>query len=121
MCNCSLLCSDVFVPSRLQRNELKCDPELHPDCKKKGKPGQAARKKFRPDPREAMWTKINRAIRLAALEVLLTVLYFGKNYNFFQGPQRVPHMGQVGKKNGEAKTKGMGVLDGARRWWKQAN
>jgi len=59
----------LHLPSRLQRNELKCDPELHPECKKKGKPGQAARKKFRPDPREAMWTKINRAIRLAALEV----------------------------------------------------
>lgn len=54
---------------KLQRNELKCDSELHPECKKKGKPGQIARKKFRPDPREAMWTKINRAIRLAALEV----------------------------------------------------
>jgi len=54
---------------KLQRNELKCDAELHPDCGKKGKIGQQARKKFRPDPREAMWTKINRALRLAALEV----------------------------------------------------
>ena len=54
---------------RLQRNELKCDVELHPDCGKKGKIGQQARQKFRPDPREAMWTKINRALRLAALEV----------------------------------------------------
>ena len=54
---------------RLQRNELKCDIELHPDCGKKGKVGQQARQKFRPDPREAMWTKINRALRLAALEV----------------------------------------------------
>lgn len=54
---------------KLQRNELKCDVELHPDCGKKGKIGQQARQKFRPDPREAMWTKINRALRLAALEV----------------------------------------------------
>jgi len=61
--------SSQIEKRKLQRNELKCDPELHPECKKKGKPGQAARKKFRPDPREAMWTKINRAIRLAALEV----------------------------------------------------
>jgi len=61
--------SSQIQKRKLQRNELKCDPELHPDCKKKGKPGQHARKQFRPDPREAMWTKINRAIRLAALEV----------------------------------------------------
>jgi len=61
--------SSQIEKRKLQRNELKCDPELHPECKKKGKTGQSARKKFRPDPREAMWTKINRAIRLAALEV----------------------------------------------------
>lgn len=61
--------SSQIEKRKLQRNELKCDPELHPECKKKGKAGQSARKKFRPDPREAMWTKINRAIRLAALEV----------------------------------------------------
>lgn len=54
---------------KLQRNELKCDVELHSDCGKKGRIGQQARQKFRPDPREAMWTKINRALRLAALEV----------------------------------------------------
>jgi len=54
---------------RLQRNELKCDPELYPECAKKGKPGQQARQKFRPDPREAMWTKIHRGLRLAPLEV----------------------------------------------------
>ena len=56
---------------RLQRNELKCDPELYPECSKKGKPGQQARQKFRPDPREAMWTKIHRGLRLAPLEVII--------------------------------------------------
>lgn len=54
---------------KLQRNELRCDNELHPECAQKGKKGQQARKKFRPDPREAMWTKINRALRLSGLEV----------------------------------------------------
>ena len=69
--NCASIIS-VTKTFRLQRNELKCDIELHPDCGKKGKVGQQARQKFRPDPREAMWTKINRALRLAALEVCST-------------------------------------------------
>jgi len=58
-----------ILRKKLQRNELKCDPELYPECSKKGKPGQQARQKFRPDPREAMWTKIHRGLRLAPLEV----------------------------------------------------
>ena len=54
---------------RLQRNELKCDIELYPECGLKGKKGAEARKKWRPDSKEAMWTKIIRALRLASLEV----------------------------------------------------
>lgn len=54
---------------KLQRNELKCDVELYPECGQKGKKGVLARKKFRPDSKEAMWTKIIRALRLAALEI----------------------------------------------------
>ncbi|CAG5109567.1 Oidioi.mRNA.OKI2018_I69.chr2.g4087.t1.cds [Oikopleura dioica] len=54
---------------KLQRNELKCDNELYPDCKKKGKAGADARRKFRPNAQEAMWTKIVRAMRLAPLEI----------------------------------------------------
>ena len=69
MSQTSIIVTIVTKKLRLQRNELKCDVELHPDCGKKGKVGQQARQKFRPDPREAMWTKINRALRLAALEV----------------------------------------------------
>jgi len=54
---------------KLQRNELKCDNELYPECKKRGKVGADARRKFRPNAQEAMWTKIIRAMRLAPLEV----------------------------------------------------
>jgi hypothetical protein len=54
---------------KLQRNELRCDGELYPECKKRGKAGADARRKFRPNAQEAMWTKIIRAMRLAPLEV----------------------------------------------------
>jgi len=54
---------------KLQRNELKCDNELYPECKKRGKAGADARRKFRPNAQEAMWTKIIRAMRLAPLEI----------------------------------------------------
>jgi len=54
---------------KLQRNELKCDIELYPECGVKGRKGAEARKQWRPDSKEAMWTKIIRALRLAPLEV----------------------------------------------------
>ena len=62
----TLKCKNIL---RLQRNELKCDIELYPECGQKGKKGAEARKQWRPDSKEAMWTKIIRALRLAPLEV----------------------------------------------------
>ena len=33
----------------------------------------------------------------------------------------MPHLGQVGEEDGETENQGMGVLDGVRWGWKQAN
>merc|ERR1711924_355735 len=54
---------------RTKKATSRTGPGRPSQKRQKWKIGQQARQKFRPDPREAMWTKINRALRLAALEV----------------------------------------------------